>query len=193
MKKTILKLEISGIFFILMLSIFMQNLYSLCNRQLIGILFGSVNDSIWETAKTLLLPFILWAMIELLSVRPPFKQFVVSKIISLYYLGIAYIALCLVFTLFGIENEFVINFIIAIFSICTSMFLSYKLLFSGYTLENLFLPSFFMLMLFFAFYFSLTPFPPKMYIFEDRATKLYGIIPQNIDAGAALLDTLYYL
>ena len=54
MQKTLMKLEISGIFFILIMSVFMQNLYSISDRGLIGVLFGSVNDSIWETAKTLL-------------------------------------------------------------------------------------------------------------------------------------------
>ena len=72
MQKILMKLEIGGIFFILILSAFMQNLYSLCNRELIGVLFGSVNDSIWETAKTLLLPYAIWGMIELLCIRSPF-------------------------------------------------------------------------------------------------------------------------
>lgn len=193
MQKTLLKLEIGGIFFILVLSVFMQNLYSLCNRELIGVLFGSVNDSIWETTKTLLLPYAIWGMIELLCIRSPFRKFVTAKVISLYYLGISYIILNLIFTLFGFENDFLINFTSAIFCISTSLFLSYKLIFSKYKLENLFYPAFFMLMLFVAFYFSLTPFPPKMYIFKDRATSLYGIIPKNIDAGAIVLDTMYYV
>ena len=66
MQKTLMKLEISGIFFILIMSVFMQNLYSISDRGLFGVLFGSVNDSIWETAKTLLFPYVMWGMIELL-------------------------------------------------------------------------------------------------------------------------------
>lgn len=193
MQKTLMKLEISGIFFILIMSVFMQNLYSISDRGLIGVLFGSVNDSIWETAKTLLFPYVMWGMIELLCFRSPFRKFVVSKVISLYYLGISYIILNLIFSLFGFKNDFLINFTSAIFCISTSLFLSYKLIFSKFELENLFLPAIFMLMLFLAFYFSLTPFPPKMYIFKDRATSLYGIIPKNIDAGAIVLDAMYYV
>ena len=59
MSKKLIKFEIGGIFFVLIMSVFLQNLYILSDRQLIGVMFGSVNDSIWETAKTLLLPFIL--------------------------------------------------------------------------------------------------------------------------------------
>lgn len=193
MQKTLLKLEIGGIFFILIMSAFMQNLYSLTNRELIGVLFGSVNDSIWETTKTLLLPYSIWGLIELLCIRSPFRKFVTAKVISLYYLAISYILLNLIFTLFGFENDFLVNFTSAIFCIITSLFLSYKLIFSKHNLENFFYPAFFMLMLFVAFYFSFTPFPPKTYIFMDRATTLYGIIPKNIDAGAIVLDTMYYV
>lgn len=193
MQKIIFKLEIGGIFFILILSVFMQNLYSLVNRELIGVLFGSVNDSIWETAKTLILPYALWGIIELLCIRLPFKRFVTAKVIALYYLGISYILLNLMFALLGMENDFLISFTSAIFCITTSLFLSYRLVFSNQKLENIFLPAFFMLMLLIAFYFSFTPFPPKMYIFKDRTTSLYGIIPKNIDAGAIVLDTMYYV
>lgn len=193
MQKIIFKLEIGGIFFILILSVFMQNLYLLVNRELIGVLFGSVNDSIWETAKTLILPYALWGIIELLCIRLPFKRFVTAKVIALYYLGISYIILNLMFALLGMENDFLISFTSAIFCITTSLFLSYRLIFSNLKLENIFLPAFFMLMLLVAFYFSFTPFPPKIYIFKDRVTSLYGIIPKNIDAGAIVLDTMYYV
>lgn len=193
MQKKIIRLEIAGIFFVLILSVFMQNLHSLCGRELIGVLFGSVNDSIWESAKTLLLPYALWGMIELLCARPPFRRFVVSKIISLYYLAVSYILLCLIFTIFGSEGDFLLEFTAAIFGICTSLFLSYRLLLSGLKLEPLFLPSFFMFLFFIALYSSFTPFPPKMYIFMDRATRLYGITPEHIDAGAVALDAVYYL
>ena len=193
MKKSMMKLEIGGIFFIFILSVFMQNLHSLCNRELIGVLFGAVNDSIWETAKTLLLPYALWSMIELLCLRPPFRKFVTAKVISLYYLGISYILLCLVLSFFGSRGDFMPEFVSAVFSVCTALFLSYKLLFSRLPLKQLFLPSFFMFLLFAALYFSLTPFPPNVYIFEDRATGLYGIIPKHIDAGAIALDAIYFV
>lgn len=192
MQKKLMRLEIAGIFFILVLSVFMQNLHTLCGRELIGVMFGSVNDSIWEISKTMLFPYVLWGMIELLCIKPPFRRFVTAKVISLYYLGVSFILLCLISALFGFEDEFLFEFTSAIFCICTALFLSYKLLFSNLKLESLFLPSFFMFLLFAAFYSSFTPFPPRLYIFEDRVTGLYGIIPEHIDAGAIALDTLYH-
>ncbi len=193
MQKKLIKLEIAGIFFTLIMSVFLQNLHSLCERELIGVMFGSVNDSIWETAKTILLPYLLWGMIELLSIRLPFKKFAVSKIITLYYLGISYILICLIFSFFEPSSAGLPEFAAAIICISTASYLSFRLPFSDFKLELLFAPAFFMLLLFIALFCSLTPFPPHIYIFMDRATNLYGIIPEHLDKGAIILDTIYFI
>ena len=69
MQKKLMYLEIAGILFIVIMSVFMQNLLDLSGHTLIGVMFGSVNDSIWEIEKTLLFPYLLWAGIELLKFR----------------------------------------------------------------------------------------------------------------------------
>lgn len=191
MRNKLIKFEICGIFFVIIMSVFLQNLHSICNGDLIGVMFGSVNDSIWETVKTMLLPYLLWGIIEVMCFHTPFKKFVSSKIISLYYLGISYILLCLVFSMFESSSRYLLEFTSAIFSISTASFLSYRLVQSHFELEKLFAPSFFMFLLFTAVYCSFTPFPPRLYVFMDRATGLYGIIPDHIDAGAIALDTLH--
>ena len=72
MQKKLMYLEIAGILFIVIMSVFMQNLLDLSGHTLIGVMFGSVNDSIWEIEKTLLFPYLLWAGIELLCIKIPF-------------------------------------------------------------------------------------------------------------------------
>lgn len=193
MQKKLMKTEIGGIFFVILLSLFLQNLHSLCEREIIGVMFGSVNDSIWETAKTILLSYFLWSMIELLGLQPPFRKFVIIKTLTLYYLGLSYIVLCLIFSLFGSDTHYIAEFTFSLISIISTFFLSYRLNLSEISFNHLFAPSIFLLFLFGAFYFSFTPFPPQNYVFMDRATCLYGIIPENIDEGAIVLDTLYYV
>ncbi len=177
----------------LVVSVFLHNLYSLCGREIIGIMFGSVNDSIWEGLKVILLTYILWAFLELMCIKPRFKKFVVSKIISLYFLGALYTAQCLVFLLFSKTPQFVAELVFCVVSVCLSAFLSEKLYFSLIELEALIAPALFLLLLFGAFYCSFTPFPPKSILFMDRTTGLYGIIPENIDEGAIVLDAIYFL
>mgnify|MGYP003452262988 CR=1 FL=1 len=74
MQKKLMYLEIAGILFIVIMSVFMQNLLDLSGHTLIGVMFGSVNDSIWEIEKTLLFPYLLWAGIELLCIKIPFRK-----------------------------------------------------------------------------------------------------------------------
>lgn len=193
MAKKLLKMEIIGIFFVLIFSIFLRALYSMCGRELIGIMFGAVNDSIWECAKTLLFGYFVWGMIELLSIQLPFRKFVVAKTITLYTLGLSYILFCLAFSLLGSESHYVAEMTFAVVCVILNFFASYKLTNNDINLGSLFTPSLFLMLLFIAFYCSLTPFPPQNYIFMDRATHLYGIIPEHIDEGAIVLDTIYYL
>ena len=188
MQKKFLKAEIGGILFVIAFSVFLQNLHSLCNRELIGIIFGSVNNSIWEICKTLLMPYLIWSMLELIAFKPAFRKFVVSKIISLYFLAVSYILLCLILS----SSDYMLKFTFSLVCVSTASFISFKLLYSHLKIDFLFYPAFFLFLLFIALYCSFTPFPPKCSIFIDEATSLYGIIPKHIDKGAIVLDTIYY-
>lgn len=191
MKDRLKKFEIAGILFVIILSIFLQNLFNLTDRNLIGVMFGSVNNSIWEFTKTLLLPYFLWSMIELLSVRTPFRRFVVSKTVSLYFLGLSYILITLVTNLLGLCTNALPELVAAAVCVAMAQFLSMRLIRSNFNTQNLYYPSIFLLLLFIALFLSFTVFPPEMYIFKDRETGLYGIIPEYIDKGAIALDTFY--
>ena len=79
----------------MVMSVFMQNLLELSGHTLIGVMFGSVNDSIWEIEKTLLFPYLLWAGIELLCVKVPFRRFVTAKTIALWSFAVISSAVCL--------------------------------------------------------------------------------------------------
>ena len=110
MQKKLMYFEIAGILFIVIMSVFMQNLLELSGHTLIGIMFGSVNDSIWEIEKTLLFPYLLWAGIELLCVKVPFRKFIVAKAISLWSFCFSYSAMCLLFSLTGAKTHFLPEF-----------------------------------------------------------------------------------
>ena len=78
MQKKLMYLEIAGILFIVIMSVFMQNLLDLSGHTLIGVMFGSVNDSIWEIEKTLLFPYLLWAGIANLCKKLPYSMIIVA-------------------------------------------------------------------------------------------------------------------
>lgn len=181
-RKALLLSEAGGFLFVIISSVFMSNLFELCGGNLVGVMFGSVNKSIWESCKTLLLPYLVWGLIELLCLSPKMRRFTAAKTISLYFLGLSYIAFRLI-----------INTNIPAELLCTAaaFALSYFLYSSNIRLEYFFSPSVFLLFLFWAVYFSFTPFPPENTVFIDPQTNLYGIIPSHFDRGAAVLDVLY--
>ena len=184
--KALLITEIVGVFFVLLSSLFMSKLNSLCGGNLIGMMFGSVNQSVWESCKTLLLPYLIWGMIELLSLSPHMHRFTVVKTITLYSLGLSYIGIRL---LLGYDKP---GIIVAVICVVLSFALSLFLYSSKFDLSPLFPVSVFLLFLFWAVYFSFTPFPPQNAVFLDSESGLYGIIPTHIDLGAAALDAMYY-
>lgn len=198
MKKTdsnfyekMLRLDIAGSVFIILFSVFLQNLRKICSGALIGIMFGSANTSIWEIAKTVFISYIIWSIIEAMCLGGRFHRYVAARVCSLYFLGVFYILLCLFFSLFDGESYSMPEFTAAIASVISSLFLSRRLMLSDLKLDMLFAPALFLMLLFLALYCSFTPFPPHIFIFEDRVTGLYGIIPEYIDRGAIVLDTIY--
>lgn len=191
MDKRILRLEIAGSVFVIIMSVLLQNLYTISGGALIGIMFGSANSSIWEITKTILISYIIWSIIEIMCAGVQFHRFVVARVISLYFLGAFYIILCLIFFAFDSGSYSMPEFVAAIASVISASFLCCRLMRSRFRLEKLFAPAVFMMLLFIALYCSFTPFPPHNLIFMDRVTGLYGIIPDYIDEGAIVLDTLY--
>ena len=185
--KAMIIMEIAGMIFVLLSSLFMSKLNDLCGGSLVGMMFGSVNQSIWESCKTLLLPYLIWGMIELLSLSVHMHAFTVAKTISLFFLGIAYTALRLIY---GYDKPCIFA---AVICVTAAFALSFLLCNSKFDLSALFPVSVFLLFLFWALYFSFTPFPPKSLIFLDPQTGIYGIIPAHFDLGAAELDAIYYI
>ena len=180
-------MEIAGMIFVLLSSLFMSKLNDLCGGSLVGMMFGSVNRSIWESCKTLLFPYLIWGMIELLSLSPRMHSFTVAKTISLFFLGIAYTGFRLIY---GYDKPCIFASVICVTAAFALSFFLYN---SNLDLSALFPVSVFLLFLFWALYFSFTPFPPKNIIFLDPQTGIYGIIPAHFDLGAAELDAIYYI
>lgn len=182
LSKKIFAAEPVGAAFTALGSWFMLSLYEASGGELLGILFGAVNNSAWEHCKTLLLPYLIWSILELLSFKPQVRRFTVAKTASLYALGLLYLLL----TTFGASSTPA-----AAVSIAAAFISSILLYASPLKLQKLFTPAVVLLFVFFALYFSLTPFPPRHPLFYDSQSGMYGIIPKHYDYGAAALDTMY--
>lgn len=192
MRKKLLPNEIIGVIFTLSGYVFMKHLYAMTEHDLVGILFGCVNDSIWENTKALILPYIIWSLLEMLCLGSGFHNFVSVKIISAYFLALIYILQCLVFSVTGKPYQ-TAELCFAVLSVLLAFGASYVMLKSSLNLNGFFPVALCMLFLLMALYFSLTPFPMHNYLFMDRGSGLYGLLPMGYDYGANALDAIYYI
>ena len=184
--KYLTELEMGGILFCFLVSVLMKQLYALTDGHLIGVLFGAVNNSVWEQTKTLLLPYLLWGLLELLSVQPSMKRLTSAKTLSLYLLGGLLCGGGLLLRPCGAAANTAFSLAAVTFCSLFSLWL-YR---SPLYLKNLFAPCVLLLFLFVSLYFSFTPFPPQLALFRDDETGMFGIIPIYMDKGAVILDAL---
>ena len=171
----LLKLEIYGYFFVSALAIVLHFLYDWSGKAFYVSFFSAVNESIWEHVKIFSLPFLFWAFVELCCVRIPFRKFVASKVISLYFIVISipvfYYAYSGIFgmsvTSVDIASGFVFTLIAFIFS--------YRMITKLPCIERYYKISIILLTVFCFMIVYFTYLPPKIELFRDPITGEYGI------------------
>ena len=114
MKKETVKMRLWGLVIVPLMIIVFKNLYSLTNGALLGIFFGAVNGSMWEQTKVVMLSYLVWSLVEAIGKRSGFHRFAVSRIISLWFVGIFCLATYLLIYALGVESAGLPRFICAI-------------------------------------------------------------------------------
>lgn len=183
-------LEIVGAFFVFSLAFLLHYIYQLTDGTVFSILFGAVNESVWENTKIFLIAYAIWGLVELLVSNVYFKPFVVGKVLGIYFMGFFIIAMHYLFSLFVTEKMVGIDIMIGIVAVIISQIISYKVSLSDKNFGSYFIPALFLLGLFLVAYFSFTVFPPHMEIFRDEQTGFYGILPNYVDIGDAVLKNI---
>ncbi len=177
-------LEFIGVPVIYLIATFLHFVYDLTDGSTLSILFGAVNESVWEHIKIFSVGFVLWSIIVLLSSKPPFYKFVVAKTISLYFLSLSIAVFFYTYTFFTKEPILVVDLLSSLIFVFLAQYISYRLVTSSNHIGEYFVVAVMLLMLFFVMFFSFSVFPPKADIFKDPVTGMYGIIGDNIDKGA---------
>lgn len=180
--------EIIGAVVIYLIATVLHFVYDLSEGSALSILFGAVNESVWEHVKIFAVGFTVWALIELLWLKPPFKKFVTAKVLSLYFLSISIIVFFYIYNLFTSEPLLWLDISSSIVFVILSQYISYKLIVNENSIADYFSVALMLLMLFYLMFFSFTLFPPKIDLFRDPVTGMYGIIEEHIDKGAVFLS-----
>ncbi|MBR1535303.1 MAG: hypothetical protein IJ639_13130, partial [Ruminococcus sp.] len=84
--KTLAISEAVGCVVIYAAAVYLHFAYPLSGGSALSILFGAVNESVWEHAKIFSAAYIGWSILQLCWVKVRFSQYLVAKCIGLYLL-----------------------------------------------------------------------------------------------------------
>lgn len=187
-KKLYRTLSVIGVPVIYLIATALHFFYDLSNGSVLSILFSAVNESVWEHVKIFAVGFVIWTFVELLWTKPPFKKFITAKTLSLYFLSLSIIVFFYSYTTVVGEPILAVDLISSFIFVVLTQYISYRLVVSDNNISDYFAVAIMLLMLFFVMFFSFTLFPPKIDLFKDPVTGMYGIINENVDLGAVFLD-----
>ncbi len=187
-EKRFFTLSLLGSVFIYALASLLHFIYDLSSGSTLSILFGAVNESVWEHVKIFAFAFIVWSFVELLVIKPPFKKYITAKVFSLYFLALAIIVFFYTYTTIFKKPILLIDLISSAVFVVLSQYISYSLTTKENNIEHYFCVSLFLLSLLAVMLSSFTIFPPKIELFKDPVTNTYGLDSTKVDVGAIFLD-----
>ena len=173
--------EAAGCVVICAAAAIMHNIFSWFGPGALTILFGAVNESVWEHIKIFSAAYVGYALAELLWLRVGFRRYVAAKCAGLYAMMGGIIALhysCI--TLTGRTVAWVDIVGSAVIVILVQL-LSYGLVNSPLPLKEYFAPAVFLLMLYYLMFFSFTIYPPKTELFRDPMSGSFGYLENSIE------------
>ncbi len=180
--------EIVGVPIIYLIATFLHFVYDLTDGSTLAILFGSVNESVWEHIKIIAVGFTVWTIIEFLFIRPPFKKFVTAKVFMLYFLSFLIPIFFYTYNLFTKKPVLWLDLVSTLVFIALTQYISYKIIVNENKLSDYYPLALMLLMLYYLMFFSFTVFPPKLELFRDPETGMFGIIEDHIDVGACFMS-----
>ncbi|MBQ7134573.1 MAG: hypothetical protein IJO20_08805 [Ruminococcus sp.] len=185
--KKFMLLEIVGVPIIYLLATFLHFVYDLTGGSTLSILFGSVNESVWEHIKIFAVGFMVWTIVEFLFAKPPFKKFVTVKVFMLYFLSLLIPVFFYTYNLFTVEPVLWLDLLSSFVFVTLTQYISYRLITNDNKISDYFPLALMLLMLYYLMFFSFTVFPPKIELFRDYETGMFGIIEDHIDVGACFM------
>lgn len=167
--------EAAGVAVVYLAATLLHFIVPLCGKTALTILFGAVNESVWEHVKIFAAGYVLWAALELLWCKVPFRQFFVAKVFSLYLLSGLIIGFFYLYTAFTGKSIPAADIIVSLVFVAAAQVLSYRLTVGEVDIRRFFHEAAMLLMLYFLMFFSFTIFPPACSLFQDPVSSGYGI------------------
>ncbi len=174
-RKRILKWEMFGILFIVLLGSFLHFAFELSGSIRAVALIGAVNESVWEHLKIGFWPAFIWAFIEFFVFGKRTKNFLFAKGLSFMLIGLLITGIYYGSVAFGVESLVldIGNFIV---SIIIAQIISYRINLVQKHYKVLNVIGIFLIIINIAVFSLLTYFPPQCPLFKDPVSGGYGIV-----------------
>ena len=150
-------------------------LYDWSGQLRFAAIFASVNESVWEHVKILLWPFLLWSFAEYYLLHPDLRRLVVARTAGAYVTGALTIGVYYLYT--GVLGYRVTWFDIlsAALWLMAGEIVSLRILNSRRTVREYYLIAGAALVLLVVMLLCFTVSPPRLGLFADPVTGLYGL------------------
>ena len=173
--------EAVGVAVIYSAAVLLHFIYQLSGGGTLAVIFGAVNESVWEHVKIFTEAYCGYALLQLLWLRVPFKRYLVGKCCGLYVLMAGMIGFFYLYTSFTGEAILWVDIVSSAVTVAAAQLCSYLVATKWSGAQEYFAPALLLIMLYYLMFFSFTVFPPRIGLFRDPITGGYGI------AGASSL------
>lgn len=156
-------------------AVYLRFAYELSGGSALGILFGAVNESVWEHVKIYSIAYMGWGVLQLLWLRTPFRPYVAAKCVGLYLLMGGTAAFSYINTALIGSQSLWTESLTAFAVVAAAQAVSLKLSTAWNKASEYFAPALMLLMLYYVMFFSFTVFPPRLGPFRDPYTGGFGV------------------
>ena len=175
MKKSLTLWQLAGFVFTGLAGTLLNFLYDWSGQSTIVAPFAAINESIWEHMKILFVPMFLFALTEFRILGDQYENFWCSKLAGTLVGLILIPSLYYTYTgIFGVSLDW-INIVIFFLAAATAFFLETRLLKQNHTFGISNTLALILLCLIAIAFMILTFVQPRIPLFQDPTTKLYGM------------------
>ncbi len=171
---SIAKLELLGFVFISVLGTALHFTYELSERNLLVAPFSAVNESVWEHLKLVFWPAALYASVQYVALRNRPPAFFLAKAVSMLMMPTIIVTIFYASKLF-IEGSLAFDILLFYFSIAAGQYTSIRIM-KLRDVPRAASAASLLLIISMALAFTYFTFdPPRIFLFRDPVSGLYGI------------------
>ena len=176
MKKSILRWELGGIVFIVIVGSLLHFVFEWSGRAIPIAPIAAVNESVWEHLKLGFWPALVYAALEYSRFGKSTNNFFLAKTLGIYLIPISIVVLYYAYTAILGHGLLIVDIAIFIVAVIVGQLVSYKLLTANPLPKRLnrFAPI--ALVVLGVLFVLFTFYPPQIPLFKDSVTGGYGIV-----------------